>query len=68
MSKSEIIMKHLGRKSGASMAQLMKVTGWQAHSIRAALSRLRKSGAAIDRSANKKGDAVYRIPVAEAGS
>ncbi|MFC3615277.1 DUF3489 domain-containing protein [Lutimaribacter marinistellae] len=39
----------LRRPSGASLAAICKATGWQAHSARAALSTLRKTGATIDR-------------------
>ena len=33
---------------GASLADLISLTGWQAHTIRASLSRLRQTGLAID--------------------
>ena len=61
MSKLEIIKKQLQRKSGASMAQLIKVTGWQAHSIRADLSRMRKSGMPIAKGHNRKGELIYQL-------
>ena len=60
-SKQSTIEKLLKRKSGASMAQLMTPTGWQAHSVRAALSRLRKTGVAVVSAQNKKQIRVYRI-------
>ena len=59
MSKGDKIHKLLCRKSGASITQLMKATGWQAHSVRAGLTRLRKSGHIIRRTRSKKGEAVY---------
>ena len=45
------------------MPALQKATGWQAHSVRAALSGLRKNGYTIARVDPTKpdGDAVYRI-------
>lgn len=55
------IHKLLARKSGASMAQLQEATTWQSHSIRAALSGLRKTGTAIAWAKNAKGETVYRI-------
>ena len=60
MTKIQLIEKQLSRKSGASLSHLMKVTGWQAHSVRAALSRLRKTGWKIERGRNKRAETVYR--------
>jgi DNA-binding transcriptional regulator PaaX len=45
---------------GASLAALCTATGWQAHSARAALSVLRKSGYTIERVSEDDGS-VYRI-------
>ena len=61
--KSDILRKLLRRKAGAEMAALAEATGWQAHSVRAALSGLRKAGYTIERSAPTKpgGTARYRI-------
>lgn len=55
------IRKLLARKCGASLAQLQEATTWQSHSIRAALSGLRKTGPAITRVKNAKGVTIYRI-------
>ncbi len=60
-TKLETISKQLRRPAGANIAQLQKVTGWQSHSVRAALTGLRKKGHAIERSKSAKGDTVYRI-------
>ncbi len=62
-TKTEILRKLLSRKSGADLATLQSATGWQAHSVRAALSGLRKAGFIIDRSAPAKpgGKTVYRL-------
>ena len=62
-TKTELIRRALSRKSGSSLSDLGAVTGWQAHSIRAALSRFRKAGYVIERSAQKKGSLgpVYKI-------
>ena len=59
-TKLETISKQLHRPAGVNIVQLQKVTGWQSHSIRAALTGLRKKGLAIERSKSAKGDTVYR--------
>ncbi len=62
-TKTEILRKLLSRKSGADLATLQSATGWQAHSVRAALSGLRKAGFIIERAAPAKpgGKTVYRL-------
>ena len=60
-TKSETIQKLLARKGGATITQLQAATDWQPHSLRAALSGLRKNGAAITRSTDSKGVTVYRL-------
>ena len=40
----------LRRKRGATLKDLVKATGWQQHSVRAALTGLRKKGHPIERS------------------
>jgi hypothetical protein len=62
-SKSETIQKLIARKGGASITQLQAATAWQPHSIRAALSGIRKKGVPITRSANSKGVTIYRVMV-----
>lgn len=54
------LAKLLSRKSGASIAQIQKAFGWQPHTVRAAISTLRKSGASVERTMTDKGS-VYRI-------
>ena len=53
----------LERPSGATVAALCKATGWQAHSVRAALTGLRKAGHIIERRQGdgKASTSVYRI-------
>ena len=60
-TKSETIQKLLTRKGGASISRLQAATDWQPHSVRAALSGLRKKGAEVTRSTNAKGITVYRL-------
>ncbi len=54
------LRKLLARKSGATLAQIRNALGWQPHTARAAISRLRKAGAEIERRDSDKGS-VYRI-------
>ncbi|MES2908972.1 MAG: DUF3489 domain-containing protein [Pseudomonadota bacterium] len=48
-TKSEALLKLLRRPKGASMAEMEKATGWQAHSVRAALTGLRKKSISLTR-------------------
>lgn len=69
-TKRTILCRLLSRKSGADLAALQSATGWQPHSVRAALSGLRKAGYTIDRSEPAKpGDpAIYRISATPEGA
>lgn len=62
-TKTAILRKLLSRKAGADLAALQSATGWQPHSVRAALSGLRKAGYTIERAEPAKPGigAVYRI-------
>ena len=62
-TKAAILLRLLARKAGADLAALQSATGWQSHSVRAALSRFRKAGYIINRTdAAKSGStAIYRI-------
>lgn len=55
------ILSQLSRPTGATVAQLQKVTGWQPHSIRATLTGLRKQGHAVVRGKNTKGVTIYLV-------
>lgn len=66
-SKPEIILKLIRRPSGANLAALQKATGWQAHSVRAALTGLRKAGHEVERSRSAAGTTVYRATASDAG-
>ena len=49
-TKASIILDLLKRPKGATVADLQKATGWQAHSIRAAITGLRKRRITVTRS------------------
>jgi len=59
-TKVQAILKLLNRPKGASLGALEKATGWKPHSVRAALSGLRKSGHSIERSTDNKGVTIYK--------
>ncbi len=59
-TKQAAILNLLRRAKGASIDDLTSATGWQAHSVRAALTGLRKRGHEIERSV-ESGASRYRI-------
>lgn len=59
--KRELVQSILGRPHGASMSELTTATGWVPHSVRAMLSGLRQSGAAITRSKDDAGSTRYYL-------
>jgi hypothetical protein len=60
-SKSASLLAALTRPQGARLSDLEKITGWQAHSIRAALTGFRHQGYAIVRDKNAHGVTRYRV-------
>jgi predicted ArsR family transcriptional regulator len=60
-TKRAQIIGLLQRRRGASLTELTEATGWQPHSIRAALTGLRKQNMNVDRMRDKQGGSVYRI-------
>ncbi|WP_367180446.1 DUF3489 domain-containing protein [uncultured Ruegeria sp.] len=48
-TKIDKVQALLRRPSGASLEELCKATGWQPHSVRAALSGLRNKGVTTER-------------------
>src|ERR1039458_8902378 len=61
-SKGAKILGLIGRAKGATLAEIMKATEWQAHSVRGFISTAgKKHGVEIESSKNEAGDRVYRI-------
>lgn len=59
-SKAGTILHLIGRAKGATLAELMKATGWQAHSIRGFLSTAAKRhGINVASAKNESGTRVY---------
>ncbi|EYD75859.1 hypothetical protein Rumeso_02641 [Rubellimicrobium mesophilum DSM 19309] len=61
MTKLGQIHALLASPSGASLATLCDATGWQSHSVRAALTGLRKGGKVIEKSKGEDGTTLYRL-------
>ena len=60
-SKGAKILALIGRPKGASLAEIRKATGWQAHSVRGFLSTAaKKYGLKIESTKTAAGDRVYR--------
>ena len=60
-TKAALVRELLERPGGAALDELCKATGWQAHTVRAALSGLRKTGCVIHRETDDAGTSLYRI-------
>ncbi|WP_423140732.1 DUF3489 domain-containing protein [Parablastomonas sp. CN1-191] len=54
-TKASLILKLISRSQGATIEQMIEATGWLPHTIRAALTGLRKRGVVIER---QKGSAL----------
>jgi len=63
-SKTDKILDLLNRPSGVSLKDLVKMTGWQPHSVRGFLSGTigKKMGTPVDSFKNTEGDRSYRLP------
>ena len=61
-SKGAKILELIGRPKGASLAEIVKATDWQKHSIRGFLSTAaKKHGLKIESTKSEAGDRVYQI-------
>jgi len=61
-SKGAKIIEMIGRAKGASLAEIMKATDWQAHSVRGFLSTAAKKHALkIESVKNEAGERTYKI-------
>ena len=62
-SKKAEVLGLLQRKGGVTLAQIMKATGWQAHSVRGFISGAlgKKMGLTVDSVRREDGERVYSI-------
>ncbi len=67
-TKKQIAIALLERPKGASLAEMQRALGWPAHSVRAALTGLRKRGLGITRETNNAGMTKYHIVSQHTGS
>ena len=63
-SKKASIVALLQRPDGAAIGDLVKATGWQQHSVRDALTGLRKEGKELVRRKDQDGVTYYRLAAA----
>jgi hypothetical protein len=63
-SKKAAIVTLLQQPNGAAISDLTAATGWQAHSVRAALTGLRKEGKELVRAKDAAGVTHYRLAAA----
>ncbi len=60
-SKGAKILEMIQRAKGATLAEIMKATDWQAHSVRGFISTAaKKHGIKIESAKNEGGDRVYK--------
>ncbi len=60
-TKIDQVLQALRTRHGVALTDLMQTTGWQPHTVRAALSRLRQKGHTIERVTLKSGVSRYRL-------
>ena len=61
-SKGAQLLALIGREQGASLAELMQISQWQAHSVRGFISTAgKKHNVKIASAKNESGDRVYNI-------
>ncbi len=61
-SKGAKIMGMIARAKGAALAEIMKATDWQAHSVRGFISTAaKKHGVKIESTKNDAGERTYKI-------
>ena len=67
-TKQARLVECLNRPWGASLEDLVHALGWQAHTVRAALTGLRKKGYAVTRDRDARGVTVYRASAQAIGA
>lgn len=60
-SKLHLVLKQLKSRDGTTIKRLSKATNWQAHSVRAALTGLRKRGYVITHARQTGAETRYAL-------
>ncbi len=62
-SKTSTVMALLERKGGATLTEVMKATGWQAHSVRGFISGTlgKRMGRTVESNKREDGERVYQL-------
>lgn len=60
-SKGEVVATLLSRPEGATVAQIVAETGWEPHTTRGYISRMKSSGQTIETTKTKGEPTVYRL-------
>jgi len=68
ISKSDLVLRALDRKAGASMDELCKLTNWQPHSVRGFLSGTARKKLGLEVGRRKDGKGVSRYFILKPGS
>jgi hypothetical protein len=61
VSKSSLVLAMLQRHEGATIAQIVKATGWLPHTTRATLTGLKKNGHQLTSEKPEDEERVYRV-------
>ena len=60
-SKAGLVLDLLARPDGATLGQLVEITGWLPHTARAALTGIKKKGHALTSEKVEGGLRIYRV-------
>ena len=62
-SKTAKVLEMIRRPKGATLAEIMKATGWQPHSVRGFISGAvgKKMGLAVESTKNDEGERLYKL-------
>lgn len=63
--KLGLVLTRLTSPAGTTIVELAEETGWQSHTLRAAISRLRRKGYRIEHTASADGGKAYRLVASE---
>ena len=68
-TKAALLRARLANPGGVSLSEMMRATGWQAHTLRAALTGLRKTGVILSRpeSGDAQGGEAKASPMVRPG-